>query len=395
MVEFLVLFLCFYVWHALGVTVGYHRLLSHRSFACPKLIEYFFVSGGYLAFEGSPIWWATIHRAHHRYSDTPLDPHSPLYGLQNAHVGWLTNSSYPSHVCPEHHSKDLLKDPLYRFLEQDGTWRKAHFCVFIIGLLFRAMIWICFGWVAALASLLAGFAVLQIPLMLNVVCHTRRLGYKTYATGDHSVNVWWVAILAMGEGWHNNHHASPGSAKTGMRWWELDVSWLIICVLKKLHLVSRVNEASQRQMLRYRARQGSNTAVVLPETKPLETVAWRVQQNMPADLGNGYTPASTTENIRRKMQTKLFVRNLSFDTDVTLLQELFGAFGPVVSAEISKEVATGTGRGFAMVEMATQVAAEAAIRDLNMRELNGRQLHVRFADINNRKGKSGARKRRR
>lgn len=241
MLEFFVLFGIFYIWHALGVTIGYHRLISHRSFACPKFIEYFFVLGGYLAMEGSPIWWATIHRAHHRYSDTPFDPHSPRNGLKNAHMGWLTKPTYPPHISPEIQGKDLIKDPIYRFLEQNGDWTRAHTCVFVISILFRLIILICFGWVPALASMLAGLAVLQIPLMLNVVCHIPKLGYKNYTTTDDSVNVWWVALLAMGEGWHNNHHCMPGSAKTGMRWWELDVSWLTIRFLRSLGLVYRVN----------------------------------------------------------------------------------------------------------------------------------------------------------
>src|SRR6202044_2070218 len=85
MFKFLSMFTFSYLWHSLGVTIGYHRLLSHCSFKCPKAVEYFWVLGGYLAFEGSPIWWSAIHRAHHRYTDTPLDPHSPLYGLKNAY----------------------------------------------------------------------------------------------------------------------------------------------------------------------------------------------------------------------------------------------------------------------------------------------------------------------
>lgn len=112
---------------------------------------------------------------------------------------------------------------------------------FFYGIAFRLIIWLCFGWIAALASLLAGFAVLQIPLMLNVICHIPKLGYKNYATGDESVNVWWVAVLAMGEGWHNNHHASPGSAKSGIKPWEFDLSWQIISSMQKLKLAWRVN----------------------------------------------------------------------------------------------------------------------------------------------------------
>jgi fatty-acid desaturase len=242
MFEFILLFIAFYIWHSLGVTIGYHRLLSHRSFSCPKPVEYFWVLAGYLAFEGSPIWWATIHRAHHRYVDTPLDPHAPKYGFFNAHFGWLLKTGYAAHVDPEAHSKDLLKDKVYLFLEQGGDWHRSHALVFTIAIGFRVFLLLAFGWMPALASLLAGFAVLQIPLMLNVACHIPKLGYKNFATKDDSVNVWWVGLLAMGEGWHNNHHALPGSARSGLRWFEFDLSWLIIRTMKQLGLAGRVND---------------------------------------------------------------------------------------------------------------------------------------------------------
>lgn len=253
MLSFAIAFAAFYVWHALGVTIGYHRLISHRSFSCPKFVEYFWVMAGYLAWEGSPIWWATIHRAHHKYTDTPLDPHSPKYGLKSAHSGWIAHRAYPEHINPQSQAKDLISDPLYKFLDRNGNWSQAHTTAFAIGILFRLILLVAFGWPIALASALAGFAVLQIPLMLNVVCHIPKLGYKTYATKDDSVNVWWVAVLAMGEGWHNNHHASPGSAKTGMRFFEFDLSWMIIVLMKKLRLVGRVNEATHAQLIRLTA----------------------------------------------------------------------------------------------------------------------------------------------
>lgn len=249
MFEFFVLFLIFYVWHGMGVTIGYHRLLSHRAFTCSKLVEYFWVAGGYLAFEGSPLWWATIHRAHHRYDDTPLDPHSPRYGLFNAHVGWLMKRGYEPYINPAEQSKDLTCDPVYQFLEQRGDWHKAHCLAFWLGLAFRVVILACFGWVAALASMLAGLAVLQVPLLLNVVCHTPKFGYKTYGVNDDSVNVWWVSLLTFGEGWHNNHHAGPGSAKTGMKLSEFDPSWLVILAMKKLGLVQHVHVATHEHLL--------------------------------------------------------------------------------------------------------------------------------------------------
>jgi stearoyl-CoA desaturase (delta-9 desaturase) len=221
----------------MGTTIGYHRLLSHRAFKCPKAVEYFFVLGGYLAFEGAPIWWAASHRAHHKYTDTPLDPHSPRYGLKHAYFGWITKQDYAPHVAPERLCPDLMSDPIYGLLERQWI-------VFAVGFLFRAVLWLIFGWEVALGSLVAGLAGLQIPLLLNVVCHIPRFGYKNYARDDDSVNVWWVALLAMGEGWHNNHHAFPGSARTGMQPHEWDVSWLMIKFLKSVGLVSEVHEAS-------------------------------------------------------------------------------------------------------------------------------------------------------
>lgn len=249
MTEFVLVFLVSYVWHTMGVTIGYHRLLSHRSFDCIKPVEYFWVLAGYLAFEGSPIWWATIHRAHHRYVDTPLDPHSPRYGLANAHYGWMMKPGYAGHVSPFEQSKDLLTDPIYRFLEQDGDWKRAHTLVFVIGLLFRLVLLLAFGWKVALANLLASVFVLQIPLLLNVVCHIPRLGYKNFAREDDSVNVWWVGLLAMGEGWHNNHHAFPGSAKTGMKLYEFDLSWLTIKAMRFFGLVGRMNVARPKPIV--------------------------------------------------------------------------------------------------------------------------------------------------
>lgn len=248
MFDFLALFVLFYIWHTFGVTIGLHRLLSHRSFACSKPVEYFFVLSGYLAFEGSPMWWATIHRAHHRHDDTELDPHSPKYGLFNAHLGWLLRRGYQSHIDPAIHAKDLVNDPVYRFLEQGGSWHRAHLLTVAICLGFRLLILLFFGWVPALASLLAGFAVFQVPLMLNVLCHIPKLGYKTFATRDDSVNIWWVALLALGEGWHNNHHASPGSAKTGLLRHELDPSWLVILLMKRFALVYRVNVITSEKL---------------------------------------------------------------------------------------------------------------------------------------------------
>lgn len=243
-IVFLGTFVLFYIWHMLGITVGYHRLLAHRSFRCPKLLEYFWVLGGYLAFESSPIWWATIHRSHHRYTDRALDPHTPRHGWINAYYGWIFQSGYPDRMNPETQAKDLIKDPIYRFLDQNGHWKRAHILNGVIGFTFRIILFLCFGWTIALASLSAALIVQQVPFLLNVVCHLPKLGYQNYKTGDRSVNVWWVALLTAGEGWHNNHHAFPGSARSGFRPFEIDPAWLTIRLMKLFGCVSWIHEES-------------------------------------------------------------------------------------------------------------------------------------------------------
>ncbi len=272
MTEFLVVFLALYIWHGLGVTIGYHRLLSHRSFTCIKPLEYFFVLGGYLAFEGSPIWWATMHRAHHRHVDTELDPHSPRFGgVWNAYVGWTMYKTYPEHIDPNTQGKDLLKDPIYRFLDQGGDWTKAHMLNFAFGIGLRVAMYFVFGWQVALASILASVAVLQIPLLLNVVCHMPKAGYKNYGGADDSVNVWWVAVLAMGEGWHNNHHMFPGSARSGLKLHEIDVSWIILRVCKWFNWVGYMNEAvvPRFEAKQFAAKQKAALLAQLPEMPKL------------------------------------------------------------------------------------------------------------------------------
>jgi sn-1 stearoyl-lipid 9-desaturase len=265
--EFLIAFVIAYIWHGLGITVGYHRLLSHRSFKCLKPVEYFFVLAGYLAFEGSPIWWAAIHRAHHRYVDTPLDPHSPRYGIFHSYFGWLFELAYPSHIVPSMICPDLVNDPVYRVLEQGGDLRKMNNLCLWSNIVFRLILLLTVGWKIALASALAGVCVLQIPLMLNLICHLPKLGYKNFATSDDSVNVWWVGILALGEGWHNNHHAYPGSARNGMKLHEFDLSYIVIRLLKLFRMVSWLNSGPDLDAL-----PGSAPNLV-PQSVPVRSAA--------------------------------------------------------------------------------------------------------------------------
>ena len=237
---FLIAFFISYYFHGVGITLGYHRILSHRSLKVPKLIEYFWVAGGYLAFEGSPIFWVTTHRLHHRYSDHEGDPHSPLDGLWHAFISWMWN---PKVIISKEESKmigpDLYRDPVYNFLHCNHTQWDGWLCL-AIGVGFRLALFMLFGPVVMVANILgAGMAFLG-PLLVNTVSHIRRFGYETYPCGDDSRNVWFVALLAFGEGWHNNHHAFPQSARHGLKPLELDVTWMTISLLKMLGMAKEI-----------------------------------------------------------------------------------------------------------------------------------------------------------
>lgn len=244
MVEFLVAFVVLFFWHTLGTSIGYHRLLTHRSVACFKPVEYFFVIGGYLCLEGSPIWWATMHRAHHRYADTDLDPHTPRKGIKYAYNGWLGKRDYPPHLDPKKQCSDIVSDPFYAWLEQDGHLRNASKLCALLNIGFRVVLLVLFGWQVAVASLLAGLIAHQQPLIINTVCHLpEKFGYRNFETKDDSINVGWLSLATVGESWHNNHHAHPGSARFGLRWHEFDMSWVTLKILKMFGLVQRLNEA--------------------------------------------------------------------------------------------------------------------------------------------------------
>lgn len=230
----------FYLWHIFGVTIGLHRLLGHRAFTCPKAVEYFFVFGAYLAFHGSPVWWATIHRTHHRYSDTMLDPHTPMKGYFEA-FAFYTEWKYPEHINPKVQSRDLLKDPVYNFLESRGNWKWGYALCVGICLAFRALLWVAFGPIVAGASLLGGIMALNAPLILNIICHLSQFGYKNFQIADNSMNNWFMAIVCVGDGWHNNHHAVPGSSNMGLKRWEIDPSYLFLRGLKAVGLVHSIN----------------------------------------------------------------------------------------------------------------------------------------------------------
>lgn len=237
---FLAVFLVSYLYHGLGITLGYHRLLSHKSFKVPKIFEYLLVSGGYLAFEGSPIFWVTTHRLHHKYSDKPGDPHSPKDGWWHSFLGWLFNpvvkysAEESERLCP-----DLYKDPVYEALHMNHTRWHALVCLGLC-ILFRVLIFVVLGPVALAANIIAGVMPFIGAHLVNSFGHMPSLGYQNFNTGENSRNIWWVAMLSLGEGWHNNHHAIPSSARHGMKLLEPDLSWEALRVFKLVGLAGEI-----------------------------------------------------------------------------------------------------------------------------------------------------------
>jgi len=208
------LLLVFYAISGLGITVGFHRMLTHKSFETSKLIKAMFLIMGCMAWEGNPITWASTHIKHHAHSDQEGDPHSPLVSLWHAHLGWI----FSEVADPETYGSWLRKDPVVVWV--DRTW-------WMWGLLSVAVPFAIGGWSGLLWGGLVRICLTHhITWSVNSVCHT--FGRRPYQTKDASRNNWLVGLLAFGEGWHNNHHAFPRSAFHGMEWWQFDFSsWLI------------------------------------------------------------------------------------------------------------------------------------------------------------------------
>jgi stearoyl-CoA desaturase (Delta-9 desaturase) len=256
----LAVFAILYTATALGVTVGFHRHFTHRSFATTPLMRGVLAALGSAAIEGPVISWVADHRKHHAFADMPGDPHSPhvdhgggwrgaLRGLAHAHLGWLF--IHTQRGARNRYARDLVDDPVVSFVDRT-------FVVWALGGLGAAfgLGWLIGGTLtAALTGLLWGGAVRILVLhhvtySINSLCHY--FGSQRFDTGDESRNLAWLSLLSFGEAWHNNHHAFPTSAAHGLRWWELDLSSLIIRGLEKVGLawdVVRIDPARQERKL--------------------------------------------------------------------------------------------------------------------------------------------------
>ncbi|MFO7166557.1 MAG: acyl-CoA desaturase [Chloroflexota bacterium] len=225
------LMLGMFLFTSLGITVGFHRMLTHRSFEAHPIVRFLFLLGGSMAIQGPAVEWASIHIKHHANSDEEDDPHSPLKSFFHGHMGWFLDG-YKAE--PEIYGKWLLKDRLVMFMSRwFPLWVVLSLAIpFLIG-----------GWTGLLwGGLVRIFLNHHITWSVNSICHT--FGRRMFETEDQSRNNWLVGLLALGEGWHNNHHAFPRSAFHGMRWYQFDLSSYVIWTLEKLGLAWNVHRIS-------------------------------------------------------------------------------------------------------------------------------------------------------
>jgi stearoyl-CoA desaturase (delta-9 desaturase) len=220
---------------SLGIGVGYHRLLAHRSFETPKWIEYFLAACGTLALEGGPVFWVATHRIHHQFTDKDGDPHTPRDGKWWSHIGWMLvgDATHRNIDQCSHYAPDIRKD---RFL----LWlSKYHYVpLALLSILLLALGGLPFLLWGVFFRVTVG---LHATWMVNSLTHF--WGSRRFATRDASRNNWLVAMLSFGEGWHNNHHANPTSARHGLAWYEIDFNWWEIRMLQIIGLATSVRRA--------------------------------------------------------------------------------------------------------------------------------------------------------
>ena len=231
---FVAIFL-YWVTGGLGLGICYHRLLTHRSYTTPKWFEYFLTVCGVTALEGGPLLWVATHRMHHQFADKEGDPHSPRDGKWWAHVGWILvgnalrqDVADTQPLCPRSRGRQLSR-LAHEVPSCANGYPRAR--AFAIGG-FRLLLWGIF---------LRTVVGLHATWLVNSVTHI--WGSRRFETRDTSTNNWWVALLSFGDGWHNNHHANPVSARHGLKWYEIDFNWYAIWILQHLGLASHIHRA--------------------------------------------------------------------------------------------------------------------------------------------------------
>nr|VDD53816.1 unnamed protein product [Brassica oleracea] len=235
----------------LSITFSYHRNLAHRSFKLPKWLEYPFAYSAVFAlqyydkenvlsniFRGGPMDWVSIHRFHHQFTDTNRDPHSPKEGFLFSHVMWIFDTFYIKYKCGRRNNvMDLKRQWFYRFL------RKT---IFLHVLMFWTVLYLYGGlpYLTYVGGVATAFGY-HVTWLVNSACHI--WGSRSWKTKDTSRNVWWLSLFTMGESWHNNHHAFESSARQGLEWWQIDITWYLIRLVEILGLATDVKLPSEFQ----------------------------------------------------------------------------------------------------------------------------------------------------
>lgn len=218
---------------SIGICLGYHRLLSHRSFNVPRPLEYAIALLGTLALQGGPIFWVGNHRQHHAHTEDDIkDPHSSHRGFWWSHMLWIVAPQSQT-LDRDHYGRyapDLMRQPFYRWLDR-------YFLLLQIPL--AVLLYSLGGWSFVVYGVFVRAVLLWHSTWL-VNSATHQWGYRNFASKDSSRNLWWVSLCTYGEGWHNNHHAFPRSAQSGWHWWELDPTWWVIRLLQVLKLADKV-----------------------------------------------------------------------------------------------------------------------------------------------------------
>ena len=237
----LALLLGMYLLVAMGVTIGYHRYLTHRGFRAPGWLKVTLLALGSMSMEGPALTWASTHLEHHARADKEGDPHSPLQGFLHAHLGWIIDGF------------DANPDKYGPWLKQDRIVMAMTRSFWFWVLLSLAIPYAVDGWRGLLwGGLVRIFLVHHVTWSVNSVCHV--FGRRPFKTGDRSTNHWLVGLLAGGEGWHNNHHAFQRSAYHGLFWWQFDLSGIIIRLLEVTHVIAEVQKVDP-ELIRRRMRE--------------------------------------------------------------------------------------------------------------------------------------------
>jgi stearoyl-CoA desaturase (Delta-9 desaturase) len=240
-------FLASYLLRMFAITAFYHRYFSHRTFRTSRGLQFLFALLGATATQRGPLWWAAHHRQHHRHADGPEDPHSPRRGFWWSHVGWFLSRRHFATDLEQ--VPDLACYPELRWLDRFDLLVPVLYAAALFGLGAALERWApglgTNGWqLLVWGYFLATVVLIHVTLTINSLAHV--WGSRRYATRDDSRNNWFLALLTLGEGWHNNHHHFPGSARQGFYWWEIDLSYYMLWLMSRFGLVKGLKPVPER-----------------------------------------------------------------------------------------------------------------------------------------------------